>query len=94
MHWSDGSFGYFPRYALGNLYGGQFLNKMLKDNKDVFSNLEKTGDITYINEWLSNNIHQFGSIYTPSELIKKVTGEELSSKYFLDYLNNKYKKIY
>lgn len=94
MHWSDGSFGYFPSYALGNLYGGQFLNKMLKDNKDVFSNLEKTGDITYINEWLSNNIHQFGSIYTPSELIKKVTGEELSSKYFLDYLNNKYKKIY
>ena len=94
MHWSDGSFGYFPSYALGNLYGGQFINKMLKDNNSIFSDLEKTGDVTYINNWLSDNIHQFGSVYTPSELIEKVTGEELSSKYFLDYLNNKYKKIY
>ena len=94
MHWSDGSFGYFPSYALGNLYGGQFMNKMLQDNKDVFKNLKKTCDMTYINNWLSSNIHQFGAIYTPGELIKNVSGEELSSKYFLDYLNNKYKKIY
>lgn len=67
---------------------------MMQDNKNVLSDLEKTGDMSYINDWLADNIHQFGAVYTPSELIKKVTGEELSSKYFLDYLNNKYKDIY
>lgn len=90
MHWSDGSFGYFPSYALGNIYGGQFLNTLLKENEDAIKDL----DMDYINEWLAKNIHQYGAIYTPGELIKKVTGEELSTKYFLDYLERKYKEIY
>lgn len=93
MHWSDGSFGYFPSYALGNVYGGQFLNKLLKDNSNAIKDL-KDGDLTYINNWLRDNIHQYGAVYTPEELIKRVTGEELSTKYFIDYLENKYKDIY
>ncbi|SFD05635.1 carboxypeptidase M32 [Clostridium uliginosum] len=93
MHWSDGSFGYFPSYALGNIYGGQFLNKLMQDNENAINNLED-GDMSYINEWLSNNIHKYGGIYTPEELVKKVTSEELSTKYFLNYLENKYKQIY
>lgn len=93
MHWSDGSFGYFPSYALGNLYGGQFLNTILKENPNALNDL-KDGDLTFINNYLADNIHKFGAIYTPAELIKKVTGEELSTKYFLNYLNKKYKEIY
>lgn len=93
MHWSAGEFGYFPSYALGNIYGGQFLNKLLEENKDVIKNLEN-GELTYINDWLKDNIHQYGCIYSPEELIKKVTGEEIQTKYFLNYLENKYKKIY
>lgn len=93
MHWSAGDFGYFPSYALGNIYGAQFLNKLLEDNKNAINNLEN-GDISYINDWLRDNIHQYGAIYTPEELIKKVTGEEISTKYFLSYLENKYKNIY
>ena len=93
MHWSDGSFGYFPSYALGNLYGGQFLHKMLQDNPDALKDIEK-GNIEYINNWLKDNIHKYGCIYTPEELINKVTGEDLNTKYFLDYLNRKYKEIY
>ena len=50
MHWSDGSFGYFPSYALGNLYGCQMLNTMLKDNSTALTDL-KSGDLTYINNW-------------------------------------------
>lgn len=93
MHWSGGSFGYFPSYALGNLYGAQFLEKMKKDIPDVFEKVEK-GNLEVIHEWLKENIHKHGSIYTSSELIKKVTGEELNAKYFIDYLNNKYTEIY
>lgn len=93
MHWSAGNIGYFPSYALGNVYGGQFLNAILKDNKDVMKEVAK-GDLTYINNWLENNVHKYGKTYTPEELIKKVTGEELNTKYFLDYLEKKYKEIY
>ena len=31
IHWTDASIGYFPSYALGNLYGAQILNTMKKD---------------------------------------------------------------
>ena len=93
IHWAGGSFGYFPSYALGNLYGAQFLNKMKKDIPNLDELIEK-GDLSNIHEWLKENIHKYGSIYKPTELIKRVTGEELSSKYFIEYLNNKYKEIY
>jgi carboxypeptidase Taq len=93
MHWSDGSFGYFPSYALGNLYGAQFLQKMLKDIPDYYSLVEK-GEFNKIHEWLKENIHKHGSVYKPAELVKIVTGEELTAKYFIEYLNKKYGEIY
>lgn len=93
MHWSDGSFGYFPSYALGNLYGAQFLNKMKKDIPNLYEEISK-GNLTIVHNWLKDNIHKFGAVYKPTELIKKVTGEELSAKYFIDYINEKFKDIY
>lgn len=93
MHWSDGSFGYFPSYALGNLYGAQFLSKMIKDIPNYYKLIEN-GEFNNIREWLKENIHKYGSIYKPSEILMKVTGEELSAKYFIDYLNKKYSEIY
>lgn len=93
MHWSDGSFGYFPSYALGNLYNAQFYNTMKKEIKDLEYKIEK-GELSCIKEWLVEKIHRHGSVYQPGELIKNITGEELSAKYFIDYLNEKYTEIY
>lgn len=93
MHWSDGSFGYFPSYALGNLYGAQMLNVMKKDLPDIYTQIEK-GNLSDIHNWLTENVHKYGSVYKPAELIKKITGEELKAKYFIDYLNHKYSDIY
>lgn len=93
MHWSDGSFGYFPSYALGNLYGAQIFNTMKKDIPDVYELISK-GDIISITRWLKDNVHKYGSLYSPKELIFKVTGEELNSQYFIDYLEEKYSKLY
>ncbi len=93
IHWSDGSFGYFPSYSLGNLYGAQMLNKMKKDYKDMYLDI-KNGEFSKVHNWLNDNVHKYGAVYSPSELIKKITGEELNPKYFLDYINKKYKKIY
>lgn len=93
MHWSDGSFGYFPSYALGNVYGAQMLNKLLQDEPNIFKEIS-VGNLSGVHEWLKENVHKHGSIYTPEELIKNITGEEINTKYFLDYLNNKYLNIY
>jgi len=93
MHWSDGSFGYFPSYALGNLYGAQFLNKMKKDIPNLYEQISN-GNLIEILKWLKDNIHKFGLIYEPEDIIKRVTGEELNAKYFIEYLEEKFKKIY
>jgi carboxypeptidase Taq len=93
MHWSDGSFGYFPSYALGNLYGAQMFYKLLEEKPNVMEAV-KEGNFIEITNWLKEKVHIHGSLYTPGEIIKNITGEELNPKYFIDYLKNKYYKIY
>ena len=93
IHWAAGDFGYFPCYVLGNIYGGQLLNKILEDNKNAIKDLIY-GDLTYIDNWLRDNIQKYGAIYKPEELIKRATGKEISTKYYLEYLERKYENIY
>lgn len=93
IHWSQGSIGYFPTYTLGNLYSAQIWNKLSKVMPDVQSHIE-SGNFEKILHWLRQNVHQFGSIYPAQELSKRVTGEELNPKYFVEYLNQKFTKIY
>jgi carboxypeptidase Taq len=93
IHWSFGGFGYFPSYSLGNLYAAQILYTFLKEMPDFFDKIEQ-GDFMAIREWLKENIHQHGKLYSPNELIVKVTGEELDAKYLIQYLEEKYSEIY
>lgn len=93
VHWSHGGFGYFPSYSLGNLYAAQILNTILKQNPNFFEEIE-AGNFSSIREWLRENIHQYGKLYTPDELIQKVTGEALNADYLVSYLEEKYSNIY
>ena len=92
-HWASGLFGYFPSYALGNIYGGMFLKKMKRDIPDYRKNLT-VGNFKPVKTWLIENIHQRGNLYDPEELVKKVTGSNLDVAPFLSYLESKYKKLY
>lgn len=93
LHWASDYIGYFQSYALGNVYGGQIREAMLKDIPDYEEYIRK-GDFTKTNEWLDQNIRQYGSCFTASEMIQKITGNEIDAKPFLRYLNEKYRKIY
>jgi carboxypeptidase Taq len=93
VHWSFGLFGYFPTYALGNLYGSQFWNAMMKDLPDTYQRMA-AGDFSGILGWLRENIHRHGSAKTADELAVDITGETLNAKHFVGYLNDKYSKIY
>ncbi len=92
-HWASGLYGYFPSYALGNIYSGQILAAMEKDLSNWRSQIAK-GNFNCVKQWLIKNVHSYGNLYDPLDLIKKVTGEELRVKPYLNYLNEKYSKLY
>jgi carboxypeptidase Taq len=91
VHWSMGAFGYFPTYALGNLFAAQFFEAFEKEFPKWES---KVDDLSFMKEWLRINIHHHGRRYTSNELVKKVTGKNFSAAPFIDYLNCKYQEIY
>lgn len=93
VHWSGGSFGYFPSYALGYMYAAQFKQAMLKDLPNFDELLEK-GELDSIKGWLTEKVHQHGKMKKPLEILKEVTGEELNVDYLIEYLEEKYKGIY
>ena len=93
VHWSIGAFGYFPTYTLGNLNAGCLFKKMKEDIPNMDKRFEK-GDVSSATNWLTENIHQHGSLYEPTELIKNATGEELTPEPFLDYLDEKFSDMY
>ncbi|MBD3353021.1 MAG: carboxypeptidase M32 [Candidatus Lokiarchaeota archaeon] len=92
-HWYGGAFGYFPAYALGNIYDGQFLQKMEQDIPEWEDKI-KNKDEKEILDWLKYNIHEKGFLYDPRDLLENVTSEKPNAKYFVEYLNKKFKKIY
>jgi carboxypeptidase Taq len=92
-HWASGLFGYFPSYALGNIYSGQITASITKDLPDWGEHLSM-GKIDQVNDWLKKNIHSQGDLYDPDELIKKATGKSLDINFYLQYLNEKYGYLY
>ncbi len=93
MHWGTGLYAYFQTYTLGNIYDGQILNAMVNDDKEIFKDI-KEGKFDRLNNWLTDKIHQYGGLYTETEMLQKLTGEKLNADYFLAYLNKKYGEIY
>jgi carboxypeptidase Taq len=90
-HWYSGLYGYFPSYALGNIYSGQITNA-LTDALPNWRNQLVDGNLKEINNWLKKHIHQPSNLYDPEDLIKKATGKNLDPQPFIQYLQNKYRK--
>lgn len=88
IHWTDGSFGYFPSYTLGAMYAAQFMSSMKKvvDVDDAI----RSGDLSPIFAWLSKNIWSHGSLLTTDELVTQATGEALNSDHFKAHLMARY----
>ena len=92
VHWSGYAFGYFPSYALGNAYGVQILRRMERDF-DVFAAV-RAGELTKLRDWLKEHVFSIASLTTPDEWIRAISGESLNVNYYLDYLEDKYTKLY
>ncbi|MEE9442896.1 MAG: carboxypeptidase M32 [candidate division Zixibacteria bacterium] len=93
IHWSSGYIGYFPTYALGNIYAAQFFAQAKKDISDLEQRFEQ-GDFLTLREWLRENIHIHGQKYRAQDLCRNLTGEGLSHIPLVKYLNEKFGEIY
>jgi carboxypeptidase Taq len=93
IHWSHGSFGYFPTYTLGNLYAAQFFHTA----KDRIPDLEKQiaqGNLSPLKNWLNREIHWVGKSEDAATIVQRVTNEPLNANYFVRYLWAKYGEIF
>jgi len=92
VHWSMGAVGYFPSYAVGTAYGAQMMNT-IKKGIDVDAAV-KNEDISPVTGWLKEKIHEKGRLLLPDDLLKQSTGESFNSKYYVDYLEEKFTGLY
>ena len=93
VHWSEGLFGYFPTYSLGNVYAGCLHTSMRDSVRDLDDQLAK-GDTSAATSWLRENVQQFGGLRTPVETIAHATGSTPTEGPLLDYLEQKFGDIY
>lgn len=103
IHWSLGSFGYFPSYTLGAMAAVQIFQAWIEHEQAGISPSEELvayakvqkGDFAPLRKWLQTRIHAAGSVIaSPDELLKRVTGSPLSVEPFLSYLRAKYGQLY
>jgi carboxypeptidase Taq len=93
VHWTRPGFGYFPTYALGNLYSAQFYETAVSQKPEIAAELSE-GNTNALLAWLRENIHQHGRKFTPRELVQRVTGQPLSHEPFVRYVTAKFSDIY
>ncbi|MCA9052651.1 MAG: carboxypeptidase M32 [Planctomycetaceae bacterium] len=93
VHWSAGLIGYFPTYALGNMYAAQFFESARQELGDLDAQFAR-GEFRPLLEWLRTNIHRRGLQYRAAKLVELVTGRPLSSEPLLKHLNSRFRPLY
>lgn len=93
VHWSAGLFGYFPTYALGNLYAAQFFRQAKQDLGEL-DGYFRQGNFAPLLDWLRQHIHSYGRRFSPAELVERITGSALQHEALMSQLSEKYGQIY
>ncbi len=94
VHWSGGSFGYFPTYALGNVVSLQLWERITNEIPELDEQCSR-GEFHTLREWLRDNLHVHGRKFLPKELLHLVLGKEtLDPQPLLRYLDGKVKDLY
>ncbi len=92
IHWTHGSFGYFPTYTLGSVFAAQLAATI--ESELPLDEQVRNGEFGPLREWLTEEIHTHGCRYTTDELVQQATGEGFTASYFLDYVTEKFGALY
>jgi carboxypeptidase Taq len=93
IHWSGGMIGYFPTYALGNMYAAQFFDCAGRELPDLSGQFAR-GEFGALKSWLNEKIHKHGRRYRAQKLVQVVTGQPLSHKPLVEHLHRKFDELY
>jgi carboxypeptidase Taq len=89
MHWTDGSFGYFPSYTIGALNGAQLFAAIRRAHPDWRQRLAG-GEVRFVRNWLEQAVWSKGSTMDSQEIMTQATGETTNADYFLRHLRDRY----
>lgn len=92
-HWSGGSFGYFPTYALGSAYDAQYVPAMERAGVDLDAACA-AGNLAPVRAWLRENIWQWGRGKDAGELVEAACGAPFDATFYCDYLAKKFVELY
>ena len=93
VHWSDGAFGYFPSYCIGNMMAAQLWYHVLTLRPELEEDFVR-GDFSWLLNWLHVNIHAHGRRHDTLALVQRATGQPLSPKFLIRYLKERYSPLY
>ncbi len=93
VHWSGGLLGYFPTYTIGNVLSVQLWEQAQRDQPGLSAELARA-EYSGLLAWLREHVHQYGSQYLPNDLIQRATGQPLTAKPYLNYLQSKFSAVY
>ena len=93
IHWSEGSFGYFPTYSLGNVLAAQIWRRASEELPHLDVQIAR-GEFAPLASWLRETLHRHGRKFTPAETIKRVAGGPLDVAPHLEYLRTKFGELY
>jgi len=93
VHWSGGSFGYFPSYCIGNMMAAQLWYAVQREIPGLETDFS-LGEFSRLLGWLRERIHREGRRHDTLALVKRVTGEPLSPRHLLRYLRERYLPLY
>jgi carboxypeptidase Taq len=89
VHWTDGSFGYFPSYTLGAMYAAQYFACIRQAVPDLDRRIA-AADLAPVSEWLNTHIWSLASLHETDELVRRATGEALNPLHFRRHLEARY----
>jgi carboxypeptidase Taq len=93
VHWSGGGFGYFPSYCLGNMIAAQLWYRVLELRPGLEEEFAR-GDFSWLLSWLRENVHQQARRFSALDLVRRITGVDLSPQPLVRYLTERYGALY
>jgi carboxypeptidase Taq len=84
-HWSAGSFGYFPTYALGSLIAAQIW-EALEADVGAQDDALRAGDVATVRMWLAEHVHRHGRRLDTEQIVESATGRGIDPEPFLRFV--------
>jgi carboxypeptidase Taq len=92
IHWAWGELGYFPTYALGNLYAASLFAAAGRAIPELEARVA-AGDLRPLGAWLAEHVHAVGRRKEAEDLVRDATGRGLTDEDFRAYLTAKYRAL-